>query len=441
MSSPTLFSEVSAKDVTDRERGLAKVRSSVNPVIVIPGVLGSKLVSDLDAQSVWGEWIPGFTDPTSSEAAQLFGLPMEIGTPLDQLRSGSQVDGVLGIVRGSVVGVPLKVTAYGDVMSAMGVESFSDTFVENRSEALSNGAEAFEFSYDWRRSLDESAIALQAFIHRATRFLQVQRNSSEAIRFNIVAHSMGGLLLRYFLQYGGQLLPHEGSGPRLNWAGAAYVDKAVIIGTPNAGAVQMLDRLVQGIPGNPMHPSYGPVLVGTFPSGYQLLPRARHKPHGDGDNNILDPDFWLSHDWGITASWLEEERARQLPGLSSPVQRLEVAEDHLRKCLHNAQVFHKAMDQPLEAVPDNLEFHLFVGDAHRTPLHFAGERGDRQLRWSAYGPGDGTVLASSVRLDEPDRSSPIPWSSITVLKSNHMGLVKDRQLLGQVLELLGRASV
>ncbi|TCK09236.1 lecithin:cholesterol acyltransferase [Marinobacterium mangrovicola] len=439
MFSLTRFSEPSADHLT-RTRNAAQGGTPPNPVIVIPGVLGSKLVSDSDAQSVWGEWVPGFTDPASNEAAQLFGLPMAIGTPLDQLRSASQVDGVLGIVRGSMVGVPLKVTAYGDVMSAMGVESFSDTFVESRSEALSSGAEAFEFSYDWRRSLDESAIALQAFIHRATRFLQVRRNSSEPIRFNIVAHSMGGLLLRYFLQFGGQLLPYDGSGPRLNWGGAAYVDKAVIIGTPNAGAVQMLDRLVQGIPGNPMHPAYGPVLVGTFPSGYQLLPRPRHKPHGNGDNNILDADFWLSHDWGITASWLVEERARQLPGLSSPGQRLEVAEDHLRKCLHNAQVFHHAMDQPLEAVPDHLELHLFVGDAHRTPMHFSGERGDRQLRWTAFGPGDGTVLASSVRLDETDRSSPIPWNSITMLKSNHMGLVKDRQLLGQVLELLGRAG-
>jgi hypothetical protein len=264
----------------------------------------------------------------------------------------------------------------------------------------------------------------------------VQRNTSEPIRFDVVAHSMGGLVLRYFLQYGGQLLPYDGSGPRLNWAGAAYVDKAVIIGTPNAGALKMLDRLVQGIPGNLLHPAYGPVLVGTFPSGYQLLPRARHKPYAGDDNDILDPEFWLSRDWGIAASWLDDERARQLPGLSSPTRRLEVAEDHMRKCLVNARVFHDAMDRPLEAVPRNLEFHLFVGDAQRTPSQFAGGRGDRHLYWTAYAPGDGTVLANSVRLDEPDRSPPIPWNSITVLKSSHMGLLKDRDLLGRVLDLL-----
>jgi hypothetical protein len=59
---------------------------------------------------------------------------------------------------------------------------FADTFVEDRREALRTGTAAFEFGYDWRRSLDESAIAFEAFVHRATRFLQVQRNSVRSCR-------------------------------------------------------------------------------------------------------------------------------------------------------------------------------------------------------------------------------------------------------------------
>ena len=71
----------------------------------------------------------------------------------------------------------------------------------------------------------------------------MQRQSTEPIRFNVVAHSMGGLLLRYFLQFGSQLLPYDGDGPRLNWGGAAYIDKAIIVGTPNAGSLRMVERL------------------------------------------------------------------------------------------------------------------------------------------------------------------------------------------------------
>ena len=409
-----------------------------NPVIVIPGVLGSKLVADSDSRAVWGEWKRrGFTDPGSEPGAQLFGLPMEIGTPLDRLASRSHAEGTLGTVRGSVAGVPVKITAYGSVLSAMGVESYADTFVKDRRQAARAGEAAFEFSYDWRRSLDESARELDAFVQRATRFLQVQRNSSAPIRFDVVAHSMGGLVLRYFLQYGGQLLPYDGSPPRLTWEGAAHIGKAIIIGTPNAGSVKMVERLVQGIPGNAMHPPYGPVLIGTAPSGYQLLPRARHRPHAAGETDFLDPEFWLSRDWGLAASWLDAERARQLPGVDTPARRREVAEEHFRKCLFNARVFQAAMDRSLDALPRHLELHLFLGDAQRTASAIEGERGDRRVRFTSYDAGDGTVVASSARLDEPWGGSPIPWHSITTLKSNHMGLMKDTELLAHLLERIG----
>jgi hypothetical protein len=93
------------------------------------------------------------------------------------------------------------------------------------------------------------------------------------------------------------------------------------------------------------------------------------------------------------------------------------------------------MDQPIEWVPSNLEFHLFLGDANRTPSRFTGARGDRSVRWTRNDPGDGTVLASSARLDEADGSSPIPWASISTSRSSHMGLLTDRELLRGVMAL------
>ena len=421
-------------------RSLARASESpANPVVVIPGVLGSRLVADADSASVWAAWRPGATDPASGKGAELLGLPMEIGRPLDQLRNSSRADGTVRIVRGSVVGVPLTVNAYGSVLSAFGVESHTDTFATHREVTAT--AAAFEYSYDWRRSLDESAVDFEAFLQRATRFLQVQRQSSDPIRFDVVAHSMGGLLLRYFVQYGAQLLPSDGDGPRLNWGGAAYIDKAIIVGAPNAGSLRMIERLVKGIPANPFFPAYGPVLVGTMPSGYMLLPRSRHMPYARGAADLLDPEFWLDRDWGITATWLGQERAKQMPGIDSPGKRLEVAEDHLRKCLDNARVFQEAMDRPIEWLPARSEFHLVVGDGVRTPSRFDGDRGNTRVRWTSYEPGDGMVLATSGRLDEPGGASPVPWTSVTTLSSGHMGLLKDPAPLGHVMGLLaGRSS-
>ena len=418
-------------------RSIARTsKAPPNPVVVIPGVLGSRLVADADSASVWGEWRSDFVDPATGTGAELLGLPMRIGKPLDQLRSKSRVDGTLSAVRGSIVGMPVQINAYGSVLSAFGVESHADTFSTDREASAAAGAVAFEYSYDWRRSLDESAIEFEAFLERATRFLQVQRQSSDPIRFDVVAHSMGGLLLRYFLQYGGQLLPFDGDGPRLNWGGAAYIDKAIMIGTPNAGSLRMIERLAKGMPGNPLLPAYGPVLIGTMPSAYMLLPRGRHDVCAAGPVDILKPEFWLEQDWGIAASWLDEDRAKQMPGVDSPGKRLEVAEDHLRKCLLNARVFQEAMDRPVEWLPPRLEFHLFVGDAARTPSEFAGERGNSKLRWTGYGPGDGVVLAGSGRLEEPGGGSPIPWTSVTTSSCRHMGLMKDQVLLRQVMDLL-----
>jgi hypothetical protein len=236
------------------------------------------------------------------------------------------------------------------------------------------------------------------------------------------------------------LLPYDETGPRLTWDGAARVDKAFIIGTPNAGALKMVDRLIRGIPGNALHPTYGPVMIGSAPSGYQLLPRSRHAPYGPGECDLLDPAFWLSRDWGLSASWLDAERGRQMPGLSSAAERRDVAEDHLRKCLRAARYFQRAMDTPLMMLPEHLELHLFAGIAQRTPAIFDGQRGDRGARFTAYGPGDGTVLASSVRLDEPAGTPPVPWTSVTTLRSSHMGLMKDPAMLANVLDHLSAGS-
>jgi triacylglycerol esterase/lipase EstA (alpha/beta hydrolase family) len=50
------------------------------------------------------------------------------------------------------------------------------------------------------------------------------------VKFDIVAHSMGGLVARYYLRYGTQDLPPDGSLPELTWAGAQYVDNLIMVG-------------------------------------------------------------------------------------------------------------------------------------------------------------------------------------------------------------------
>jgi triacylglycerol esterase/lipase EstA (alpha/beta hydrolase family) len=67
-----------------------------------------------------------------------------------------------------------------------------------------------------------------------------------SIRFDIVAHSMGGLVARYYLRYGGDRLPSDGPVPIPTWKGAAHVDNLIMIGTPNGGSIDSLVHLIDG---------------------------------------------------------------------------------------------------------------------------------------------------------------------------------------------------
>ena len=48
------------------------------------------------------------------------------------------------------------------------------------------------------------------------------------VKFDIIAHSMGGVLARYYLQYGSSDLPLDGSLPEVTWEGSKYIDKMIM---------------------------------------------------------------------------------------------------------------------------------------------------------------------------------------------------------------------
>ena len=66
-----------------------------NPVIVIPGILGSKLIDRDSRRMVWGAFDPESVDPNTPEGARLISLPVEGNRPLSELRDGDEPNGVL----------------------------------------------------------------------------------------------------------------------------------------------------------------------------------------------------------------------------------------------------------------------------------------------------------------------------------------------------------
>ncbi len=409
-----------------------------NPIVVIPGIMGSRLIAAESSADLWAGDREGFARPDSDEQMRLFTMPMELGTPLHRLGGQVVSDGAVGSLDAQIAGISLRINAYGDLLSAMGVTSYTDTHSTRVAE--SGSAVAFEFSYDWRRSLDESARLLHEFLLRAARFVTVQRGLGWAPRFDIVAHSMGGLLLRYYLRYAAQPLALDGETMPCTWAGADLVERAFVVASPAGGSLMASLRLLTGLPGNPVHPGYDAAVPGSMPSLYQLLPRSTRRPLLDHHGKAVDPldlDSWLSRGWGLASDAIDPTLARLLPGADTAAARREIALDHLEKCLRATRAFQLVMDRPVPPKPKHLAMHYILGGQKSTPIRAvvddskaAGGKKER-VRVVEYGPGDATVPVSSALLDQRvddahgKIESPLQWDSVTLVPGNHLGLTRE----------------
>ena len=383
---------------------------------------------------------------------------MLLALPLDDDADSQHVspDGVLDQVKVSLLGIPINIRAYVGILSTLGVGGYRDEGLGlNGVDYGGDHFTCFQFDYDWRRGNAENAARLQRFITEKKAYIRAEYKKrygidKSDIKFDIVAHSMGGLVTRYFLRYGDQPLPVDGSLPELNWAGADDVERVILVGTPNAGAVEAFEQLVNGYdPGKPVLPHYPAAILGTYPSIYELLPRPRHnRLVWDDDEtpvgNFYNADLWDKNQWGLSAKnkRMQTFLRNAIPDATSDAQRQEIAARFQAAALVRAEHFHRALDVPAE-LPEGTELHLVAGDADNTPDRVRIERNTGKARFDGTIPGDGTVPRYSALMDEritsewkPMLVSPIDWSSVNFFSSDHIGLTTDPGFADNVLYLL-----
>lgn len=406
-----------------------------NPVIVIPGILGSKLEEPTSERPIWGSFTYGAADPDTAEGARLVALPMRRGATLAELRDDVVATEVLdtltldvALIRGVQLG------AYVDILKTLAAGKYRDQTL-GESGAIDYAGQhytCYQFAYDWRRDVSEQAAALHELVLGAI----ASQPGGRTGRVDVVAHSMGGLVLRYYLRYGPDPLPEDGSLPEPDWEGAAFVENAILIGTPSGGSVLSLEQLVEGVNfAAVITPTYRPAVLGTMPAIYQLLPRTRHGRVTDGATgepvDMFDPAAWERFGWGLAAADQDGVLRRLLPGVSDREERRAIALDHLRKSLARAEQFHRAIDLP-GAMPAGPSLHLILGDAEPTPDTVSVDPRTGALRVTGTAPGDDTVARWSVLMDErtgggyaPRLRTPIDFDSTLFLTSDHLGLTKD----------------
>ena len=433
-------------DVQDLQRYSSGLDPATHrPIITIPGTLGSRLRQGREGQFVWGGPTQLSLDPDNVESARKIALPFGDGKqPFRTLRDGIRADGVLRRANARVLGTTVEETVYDGLVNALnaGGYEFSRTEEEERARSGNNPG-SLEFPYDWRRDIVEAARDLDDFVERKAR--QVERVRTERhgsaipadkMRFDFVTHSMGGLVLRYWLMYGPQELPADGSLPKLNWHGSKRAACVIFVTPPNLGAIGAFTSLKEGRQLGPLQPEYPAALLGTHVATYQLMPRDRHRrilsDRGSKtpELSLYDANTWMQYRWGLMDPLQEPILAQLMPDIESQAKRRDIAFAYLDQALRRAEQFHRAMDRPVN-VPGTDMF-LVVGTGLDTPAGVFIDPENGEVGSVVLEEGDSVVLRASALSDERQGGHsqggpvrPIRYRTVLLLPGEHVSITKN----------------
>jgi len=377
-----------------------------NPIIIIPGLTGSDLYNSKTGEHVW------FKPARAKDDDIRLPISANIARNRDNLVAKDIIRSVQFFkflpeteIYERLIDALEKRGGYAEASWANPKKSdFQDTF--------------YVFPYDWRRDNVENARLLAQKIEELKR-----RLGKPNLKFNIVAHSMGGLIARYAAMYGSAELPT--GKPRPTWPGARHFDKIFLLGTPNEGSVLSFQAILSGfsyIGGGlnlPFIQNLSRFDVFTIPSIYQLLPH-------DGtfvayDENLkpmtldlYDVKTWEDYGWAV---WQDDDFTKKLDAVEQKNARA-----YFQAALDRAKRLQAALDANTgEKVP--VSFYLMGGDCKETPNGVVLLRDAKKNRWKVQFKPDSFERADGTKVSSDEQKS--------LLTAIGDGVVTQRSLKAQ----------
>lgn len=345
----TLLAACQAVPQPDLHRLYAYAASGVQPpVILIPGVLGSKLRDRKTGEEIW----PG------TLWNLLFGRHEKLALKFDPVTLEALPD---DIEPGDLFEAALGQDFYGAILRTL---EKSGGYVRGQPGAPVDTAKRryYVFTYDWRQDNTVTARKLDGLIETIRRDYR-----NPKLQVDIIAHSMGGLITRYYMRYG-KNDAIDGDDFPVNLSGASKLRTVVLLGTPNLGSVSSLQAFIEGA-------KYGlrrvpPEVLATMPSLYQLFPHPLNDWLVTAKAEVLDRDLfdiqtWRDFRWSIFDP--DVAAALRLRGVDT-----RASERYFEKHLERARRFIWSLTVPQPETQAKLV--VFGGDCTLTPARLLVEQ-------------------------------------------------------------------
>jgi pimeloyl-ACP methyl ester carboxylesterase len=196
----------------------------------------------------------------------------------------------------------------------------------------------YVFHYDWRQDNVITASQLADFIEQ----IRLDYGQTD-LKVDIVAHSMGGLITRYYIRYGRQDVINDNDfDKKMNMYGAERVRRVILLGTPSLGSTKTLSRFIKGV--DIGFKSIGTETLATLPSLYQLFPH----PLTDWlitnegkrlDRDLFDVEIWRRFQWSIFDPIVRKRVMSKFSSMEEGKAYLGTLEAYTEKYLERARRF------------------------------------------------------------------------------------------------------